>query len=289
MLVNPPVDRLGSSHAIVSGRARGYEVASFSGPLSLKSVVRGSAVWETDAGRFALHPGSAFVVNGGEEYSMSIDALQPVETFCLFFSSGFVEDACRAVATGSAGLLDREPETSMPFIERFHDGDVGVAMAAAHRAFHDGLPLEPVIVSAASALAATQSRLNERVARLPALRRATRDELRCRVARASDFIHANLAKPVRLADLAEAACLSPFHLHRAFVSIHGVTPHRYMTSLRLRRARSLLQSSEMGILDVALECGFESVTSFTTLFRRAWGAPPARFRKIREETGGSER
>ena len=289
MLVNPPADRLGSSHAIVSGRARRYEVASFAGPLSLKSVVRGSAVWQTAAGRFAVHPGAALVVNGGEEYSMTIDALQPVETFCLFFARGFVEDACGAMAGGSASLLDREPEAFMPFVERFHDGEVGVAMTAAYRAFRDGLPLEPLIVSAAAALAATQSRLNERVARLPALRRATREELRRRVARASEFIHANLAKPVRLTDLAEAACLSPFHLHRAFVSIHGVTPHHYMTSLRLRRARSLLQTTGIGILDVALECGFESVTSFTTLFRRAYGAPPARFRKIREETAGSER
>ena len=96
------------------------------------------------------------------------------------------------------------------------------------------------------------------------------------------FLHANMDRTVSVAEPAREACLSPFHFHRLFTSFHGITPHRYLTRLRLARARSLLRSSERSVADVACACGFESLGSFTTLFTRTIGVSPARFRRIEE-------
>ena len=270
LLLNPPAATLGRSNAVLTGRARRYE-AHFAGPLSLKTVVSGRAVWETEAGRFEVTPGCALVLNDGEEYAMTIDALQPVETFCVFFERGFVEDAYRAATRSSADLLDRSEPIALHFHERWLSADFG-AMS----------PRRIDVHALAQQLARTQCDADARVAKLPALRASTREELLRRVERGVEYLHAHHTAPVRLADVAAAAALSQFHFHRLFTAMLGVTPHRYLTRLRIERARSILSSSQAPISDVAFDCGFESLGSFTSLFARETGLPPGRFRKIEE-------
>lgn len=277
--INPPAAVLGAANAIVSGRARRYEHLRFRGPLSIKSVVQGSACWATEAGEFVLEPRSALIVNQDEEYSITVDAVQPVETFCLFFARGFVEDAHRAATTGSAELLEKPEAPPIGFFQRLqYDPRFLGAIEEARRTRS-----EESFYSAAAQLVRLQCDVDARVARLPALRATTRMDLSHRLARATDYIHSNLSKPLRLADVASAGCLSPFHFHRLFASFHGETPHRYLTRLRLERARALLRGSSRAIAEVAMECGFESIGSFTSLFSRRFGISPARFRKIEEE------
>lgn len=279
-LINPPPERLGKEPAILRGRAQRYGVR-FTGPLSLKTVVAGRAAWETAAGRFEMSPGAALIVNDGEEYAITIDALQPVETFCVFFARGFVEDACRSILGGSARLLDRPDASPVEFSERVqHGGPLAVILGR----MRDDCS-EAHLVALASQLARSQCDVAARVERLPALRTATRDELRRRIGRGVEYMHANFGSPIALAGIAGAAALSPFHFHRLFTAMHGLSPHRYLTRLRIEHARSLLRATDRPVVEIALECGFESVTSFTTLFRRETGTPPARFRKNEEAPG----
>jgi AraC family transcriptional regulator len=289
VLVNPAPRLIGHQNAVLSGRGRQYDVRGFASPLSIKSVIRGSATWTTAAGRFVLEPGSALIVNGGEEYDLTIDALQPVETFCIFFSRGFVEDAYRATTSPSAALLDAPPpERQIEPGERLvYASPLLAGMQETHARMQRGEALGENIVALASSLVSCACDVEARVSRLPALRATTREELRRRIACATDYIHSNIDAPLPLADVASAACLSTFHFHRLFAAFHGETPHRYITRVRLERARALLAHSSRGdrsVADVALACGFESVGSFTTLFARLYGCPPGRFRKNEEES-----
>jgi len=267
VLINQHAGFLGRENAVLSGRSRQYDVRKFSGPLSLKSVVRGRATWTTSAGTFSIEPGCALVVNSGEEYDITIDALQPVETFCVFFRRGFVEDAYRSATSASSDLLDAPP------VEREIEID--------GRVIYDPALIRFMRVDAvdelASALVRVVCDIDARVASLPALRATTRDELRKRVRRAVDYIHARIDSPVSLDDMAAAACLSPFHFHRIFAAMFGETPHRYIRRVRLERARTLLHAGRSAT-EAALECGFESVGSFTTLFAKTFGVTPGRLR-----------
>ena len=109
---------------------------------------------------------------------------------------------------------------------------------------------------------------------MPATRAATREELFRRVARGREFLHAEGLGRVRLADVARAACLSPFHFHRAFRQAFGKTPSRYVQELRLARAAQLLANG-VSVTETCFQVGFESVGSFSTLFYRYFGAPPS--------------
>lgn len=272
---------LGRVNAVVGGRARRYEAANVPGLLSIKCVIDGVATWETASGRYEIGPAGWLVLNDGEEYTITIDSLRPVETFCLFFRRGFVEDAQRAMTTSSAALLDAAPpDGPVEFAERLQSGGaVREAILCARERRGDDFALDAALHRIAEELVRAREALATRMARLPSLRSNTREEIVRRLDRAVALIHGNLDAPLSIAAMASAACLSPFHFHRLFTCYFGETPHRYVTRLRLERAAALLRGSEREVAEVANACGFASAASFTSLFARRFGAPPARFRK----------
>jgi len=65
VLINPTGVQLGEVNVILWGRAKQYHVADFLGPLSIKSVVRGSGVWGTAEAERVVDTGSYLVLNAG--------------------------------------------------------------------------------------------------------------------------------------------------------------------------------------------------------------------------------
>jgi AraC family transcriptional regulator len=98
------------------------------------------------------------------------------------------------------------------------------------------------------------------------------------VNRAVDYITANLDQPLRLEDVARAACFSPFHFHRIFRGLFGETLAAFVKRVRLERAVYLLSHREGARLtDVALACGFASSSDFSRSFRSHYGVAPSAF------------
>ena len=103
-----------------------------------------------------------------------------------------------------------------------------------------------------------------------------------RVVRAKLFIDENFASQIDLDNIADEACFSKFHFARLFRQIYGKTPHRYVTDVRIKYACELL-SGEATVAAVCFAVGFDSITSFTSLFRRRAGMTPAAFRMATHE------
>ena len=99
-----------------------------------------------------------------------------------------------------------------------------------------------------------------------------------RVNRAIDYVTANLDQPLRLEDVARAACFSPYHFHRIFSALIGETLAVFVKRVRLERAVYLLSHrSSARLTDVALACGFASSSDFSRSFRDAYGVSPTKF------------
>ena len=99
-----------------------------------------------------------------------------------------------------------------------------------------------------------------------------------RVNRAVDYITANLDEPLRLEDVARAACFSPYHFHRLFRALMGETLAAFVKRVRLERSLYLLSHREGARLtDVALACGFSSSSDFSRSFRAHYGVAPSGF------------
>lgn len=96
--------------------------------------------------------------------------------------------------------------------------------------------------------------------------------------RARHIADTNYHRPLRVKDLADAAAMSRFHFLREFRRAYFETPHQYITRKRLERAKELLALTEMSVIEVCFEVGFESPGSFSYLFHRAVGWSPSAYR-----------
>jgi AraC family transcriptional regulator len=99
-----------------------------------------------------------------------------------------------------------------------------------------------------------------------------------RLRRAIEFMSDNCGRDLALAEIAAAAYLSEFHFARLFKKITGVTPHAYLASLRIEKARRLLAETDLPIIEVGAQVGYTSQSHFTKIFREATGLTPRVFR-----------
>jgi AraC family transcriptional regulator len=99
-----------------------------------------------------------------------------------------------------------------------------------------------------------------------------------RVNRAIDYIVSNLALPLRLDEVSNAAGFSPFHFHRVFKAFLGETMTQFVKRQRLERALFLMSHApRQSLTDVALDCGFSSSSDFSRSFKQRYGLPPSLF------------
>jgi len=95
--------------------------------------------------------------------------------------------------------------------------------------------------------------------------------------RAMDCIHAHSNKPLCLQEVATAAGVSRQHLARIWKRHVGVPLHAYLNAIRIDRAKSLLEADNRKIIEVAMECGFGSLSQFNRAFLRVTGLSPCRW------------
>ena len=86
-----------------------------------------------------------------------------------------------------------------------------------------------------------------------------------------DYIISNIGQPIEVAALAKIAGRSPFHFSRVFSRSVGVSPHRYIVHLRLRRALELARKGEAGLAEIAVRTGFADQSHLWRWVRRVHG------------------
>jgi len=100
-----------------------------------------------------------------------------------------------------------------------------------------------------------------------------------RLYRSREFLANSFDQRLDLSAAAREACLSPFHYHRMFVRAFGETPHDFLTRRRIDRAKELLARDECPVTEVCLAVGYESLGSFSSLFRNQVGRSPSDYRR----------
>jgi len=278
----PDKAQFGVDNLVLHGVARRHTVKDFPGPLSIKSVVKGAVTWFVDGRGLVVDTGSFLVVNDGQKYSMDVDELRPIETCCAFFSHGFVERVAQDATTPLQASLDAPARTPPPlnFLSRLHQ-DAGGAILPRLRSLSErcSRELQPssfeedfLVLSAG--LVVLYEEITTQIAKVPAARASTREELFRRLQHAREYIHGCADQPISLKDVAREACLSRYHLHRAFTRVFRQTPHAYLTRLRLERAHAFLKAGRT-VTEACVEVGFSSPSSFSRLFRGRYGFTPS--------------
>lgn len=94
------------------------------------------------------------------------------------------------------------------------------------------------------------------------------------LARAIAIVEARMEDPLAPCELADLLGISTRQLERLFGRYLNTSPKRYITEMRLHRARNLIVQSEQSITEIAMACGFNSTSHFSKVFRSHYGISP---------------
>jgi len=163
-----------------------------------------------------------------------------------------------------------------------HSADIDLRRRAVRvaRAIQIGQDLDLAAEHVIERIISLQSDFAREIDRCPGRTYGQRRQVFARLQRVRNYLLANCTLEIGNRELAHLANYSPTHFIRAFQSVYGETPHKFLVKQRLRRAAELVRFSSLAINEVAIVSGFESPSAFSRLFRRRFGMTAGTMRRL---------
>jgi AraC family transcriptional regulator len=95
-----------------------------------------------------------------------------------------------------------------------------------------------------------------------------------------EYMEQHFAEKITVRQLADTALLSVPHFDRKFRQTYGKSPFRYLTEIRISKAKRLLKKTDASLTDTAFSCGFSSPANFTSIFKKYTGVTPSSYRSV---------
>lgn len=114
---------------------------------------------------------------------------------------------------------------------------------------------------------------------LPVKKNSTKKEILSRLLKAQAFIHDNLTSTFKLKELADACCISEYHLLRLFRHFFGCTPSTYLERIRMEKAKPLIEQNQLPLKEIAYQLGYMDQQYFSRRFKKHFGYAPSAIRK----------
>ena len=237
--------------------------------VSLSAVMAGQFLYRSTHGRYAMTPGSVLLGNSDACFSCGHD--HSTGDRCLSFQ--FAPDLFEEITAATPGARTVNfTNHRLPPLESM--SPLFSEMAALVRSAHEEPESRPWIEDTALHFAGQVLRGFHDGGTM----KGQPQDIR-RVLAVTDYIDRSLGTPLTLEGLAKLAGVSRYYFLRMFSAVVGTTPYRYILMRRMARAGTLLVSSDLSVLVIALECGFGDLSEFTRRFRARYGMPPALYRK----------
>ncbi|MCM3171641.1 AraC family transcriptional regulator [Paenibacillus sp. MER 99-2] len=104
-------------------------------------------------------------------------------------------------------------------------------------------------------------------------------DLTTEIRRICEYMEAHYMEPIMLDQFVEMTGLSKYHLLRLFTTQKGISPYRYLETIRISHAKKLLEQGALPI-EVATRTGFSDQSHFTNFFKKLIGLTPRQYRRI---------
>lgn len=277
----------GKCNFAIAASSRDVEYPTYQQRLSIKMASAGRESYFVDGRELTVDDDCYLVLNDGATYSSAIAAPRAVDSFSVIFRPGLAEEVLAALVRPADRLLS-SPGVLAPAIEfsqalRPHDEEVSPVLRHIKEqiaaGMNDEMWLEEQLGRLAQRLLAAHRVTLQAVKSIQVRKRSTRLEIVRRVTLATDFIHGHYNRPISNEDLARIAAMSPFHFIRAFRSVHGTTPYRFLQAKRASVGARLLTKSDLPVTEIAARVGFDDRTSLFRCMQLVYGLSPRAIRQ----------
>jgi AraC-like DNA-binding protein len=238
--------------------------------LAVAVVEAGAVRTRLAGGTVVVSEGEILVLNAGDVHTGEAVTDAGYRYRMLYVDAAFLAHVAAGPRAGDA-------ECAVPGFARrvIRDPRLALRLARAHAALasgRDSFAGETELVETLATLVARYAaRDRELVARAPATPAA--DEM---VRLVRDYLEAEYARVVTLAELARLTGLSPSYVSRTFRAALGVPPYSYLALVRARRARDLIMRG-YALSEVTHATGFSDQSHLTKHFKRVYGLPPGQY------------
>ena len=96
------------------------------------------------------------------------------------------------------------------------------------------------------------------------------------------YVNQNYALPITLKEVSQALHLTPNYISKLFVDNTGMGFKEYLTGVRIKNARDMLENTDKSIATVANDCGFTDSNYFSSAFKNVIGIPPKKYRQSKK-------
>jgi len=228
-------------------------------------VTAGAFRYKSSQGTALLSPGALLLGNHRDVFECSHEHGVGDRCLSFHFTPRFLEHVIAAVPGARSATFTIPRLPPLPALLPI------VAAAESAREDGDGAAFEELSLQLVGRVAAVLVN-SPRWERTP----TRRDEKR--IGAALRLIERAAHEPLPLAELANAAAMSPYHFLRTFRVVVGLTPHQYILHTRLHRAAVRLRCTDESVSHIAYAAGFNDLSTFDRRFARIVGMNPRAYR-----------
>lgn len=257
--------------------------------FSIRFGLKGTQEYQIKDRVLQVNQQQFLVMNAGTEYNVKAQNGEDTTMLAFCFNEDFVSDFVSSHSSSDEDLIDRngiydliETSPEFPLHTLLVDEEVKpVIRDIIHAKLYlsaDEVDNYSIFNRILEMVFADCSAQLHNLENQQIVKQSTKVELYKRLSIARDYIQAHYCEEINLNELSKVACLSPYHFHRAFKRTFGITPKKYVTALRIERAKWLLKNRDSNVQSVCNEIGFKDVSSFTRLFSSYTKATPSAYR-----------
>lgn len=235
-----------------------YNRSGYSGYL-LQYTLDGTGMFESDGKTYVLSPGNAFFITFPDRSRYYLSDNDTWKYFYIHFGGemgNYFFQRIQALA-GKTFSIANKSQAILLFLEEFQ----AVKAGKKYERYDSGIFLYQFLTLL----------LRELETPLKSTKNACVED-------AVKWIQKNYKYQIGLSKMCQELDVSLPHLTRQFHLQTGISPIKYLTSLRLEHAISLLLNTSMGLEAIAVECGYSNSNYFSKVFRKNMGISPAQYR-----------
>lgn len=258
------------------------------GPLSLFTNIKGTSYCNVGNGNITIDESTFLISNSQQIYTLEIDSSESTQTLNIHFGDDLTQSVMQVLTQEIDYTLENINHFSPSLPVFFNNlnvvnSEVGNLLTTLHKTdSNDVLKMEELLASVLEKILLTHRQTLKASWNLPHIKLSSKTEVYKRLLIGRDYIHSHISEPISLQEIANAATMSKFHFLRSFRDAFGKTPHQMLTAIRLEKAKNLLCSTDFPISDIILLVGFESISSFSLLFKKSFGSSPQSFRLLKK-------
>ncbi len=249
--------------------------------LTLITNRQGQAFCEVDGLSYKVCSSAFLVINPFQRLEYTINNSEKTETTNIHFNYSFVQSLYQYFTESDTHLLENIEETKsnvlpMFFNELHYKNNIITKLIEQLLVSQEKHQFDENLATIGVQLFLTHQESQKKIKSLKSRKLSTKKELYKRISKAKDIIFYSYEQPLSIEEISQDVCISKYHFTRIFKDIYGISPYQFLKTVRLEKAKELLEK-DYSIQEIADKIGFVECNSFINAFKVFTNTSPTEF------------